>query len=69
MDWFSTAIGLFGRYLTGEKNRWGWACAMTGGAIAFYLQAEAGYYGLCAGNLLGIVMSGYYFWQWGKEKE
>lgn len=67
MDWVSTAIGLFGRYMTGEKNRWGWMCAVAGGSIAFCLQASAGFYGLCLGNAIGIVMSIWYFVQWGRK--
>lgn len=69
MDWFATAMGIFGRYLTGEKNRWGWMCAVIGGVIALYLQASAGFYGLCFGNVIGIGMSLYYFYKWGKTED
>lgn len=67
MDWIAGICELFGSWLVGNKNRWGFACTFTGCCAWIYVAFASRVYGLLVVVIPALVINIRNFVKWTKE--
>jgi len=69
MGFFGSTLILIGMYITGRKNRWGFALGLCGEACWFARGIQTGLYDLLILSTVFAIMHVYNFWQWSGSRK
>lgn len=68
IDWIMAGLGLTGRYMIGNKNRWGWMVGLLNQCFWIYFIFDKGYWGFMVITVVQVYLGIKFFILWGRDE-